>query len=169
MRLLDCSHFAVNWQQLGDAVAGQRHAAAGTTWHRDITAAIRRIVENLSESLNVADLVAALPVGRRTLERRFRELLGMSIRQVDTRIRLEVARQMLVRTHLTIIEVSVEVGFASPSRMAHVFRRQLACSPQRYRQSHRPKRNGILSEKAIFVAGEQVYDAPGQLTGDDNG
>jgi len=169
MRLLDCSRFEVNWQQLGDAVAGQRHAAGGPNWHRDIATAIRWIVENLSESLCVDELLAALPVGRRTLERRCRALLGLSLRQVDMRVRLEVARQMLVRTHLTITEVSVEAGFASPSRMAHVFRRQLACSPQRYRQRHRPKRSGILTEKGNFVAGEQIFDAPSQLTGDDNG
>lgn len=132
VRLPDASIFEVDWESLAARFRQVTHAPADTR-HVEIAPALRFIVGNLIEPLDVDAVVAALPVGRRTLERRFETHLGVSVRRAITLIRLEIARQLLCQTRLTIIEVSVEVGFSSHSQMCNVFRRELSLSPREIR------------------------------------
>lgn len=104
----------------------------------DILSAVSLIVERRQERLAVANIANALSISRSTLERRFRDLMGISVGRTITLVRLEIARHFLAHTALTITEVSEEAGFASPAQMSNVFRRELNCSPRNFRQANSP-------------------------------
>ena len=101
--------------------------------HPEVGPALRFMTRNLVELPDVSAVVSALPVGRRTLERRFCSRLGVSVGRAITLVRLEIARQLLCRTRLSITAVAAEVGFSSSSHMSNVFRRELDCSPREVR------------------------------------
>jgi len=49
------------------------------------------------------------------------------------RMRREKARRLLRETTKSVIEVGLEVGYASPSHFAHIFRREVGVVPTHYR------------------------------------
>ena len=141
------STFEIDWESLA-ACFRQVTKSPANTRHADIAPALLFITRNKIEPLDVAAVVAAMPVGRRTLERRFEKHLGVSVRRAITLVRLEFARQLLCRTGLTITEISVEVGFSSSSKMANVFLRGLRICP---REIRRGRSNGAAKTLAPEV------------------
>lgn len=102
-----------------------------------------RVIQELSQSpVRVADVLEAVPLSRRTLERRFREVLGCSIHDEITRAYLERAKHLLVSTRDPLKWIATRAGFSSPQRLSRVFREIEKVTPQEYRRSHgktRPK------------------------------
>lgn len=123
-------------QQLLDQIRRRPTQEAGTNEsdESDLLDAVRLIVERRCQKIVINSVADSLHVSRRTLERRFREKLGISVRHAITLVRLEVARQLLIQTDLDITTVSMEAGFSSLSRMSNVFRRELGCSPRQIRR-----------------------------------
>lgn len=68
--------------------------------------------------------------------RMFRKATGRSPSQYFIHMRMEVARQLLLESDLSIISIALNVGYASPSYFAQLFRRHTGVTPREYR--HRP-------------------------------
>lgn len=103
-----------------------------------------RVIQALSQNpVRVADVLEAVPLSRRTLERRFREVLGCSIHDEITRAYLERAKHLLVSTRDPLKWIATRAGFSSPQRLSRVFKEIEKVTPQEYRRSHgktnRPK------------------------------
>ncbi len=78
----------------------------------DVAAALRHIRQHAVEGLSVKQLLEAVPVNRRTLERRFVSVLGHTPLEEIRRIRLDRAK-VLLQTDLPIYDV------APPLRLRH--------------------------------------------------
>ncbi|MBI2481730.1 MAG: helix-turn-helix transcriptional regulator [Planctomycetia bacterium] len=125
--------FQVNRAELAAAL----NYATGTgirVDHADVARAITFVLAHLDAPLDIEVLAAGLSVSRRTLERRIQSHLGVSPRRMITLVRLEVARQMLIRTAWPVTDVAVAVGFSSHAGMCNVFRRELGHSPGELRR-----------------------------------
>jgi AraC-like DNA-binding protein len=95
--------------------------------------------------LSVIQLVAHLPVTRRTLERRFALERGHSILDEINLCRASRARRLLRETDLPIKTVAYLAGFTSQERMRITFRSQDECSPAEYRRRFRMSQNKGMS------------------------
>ncbi len=126
--------FPCDTHQLIDRLCRCPRRAAGVD-DVDLVEAVALILDQRHEALDIDVVADTLAVSRRTLERRFRNRMGISVRRAIVLVRLEVARYLLVQTDLNITAVSVEAGFSSPSRMSNVFRRELGCSPRDFRRT----------------------------------
>ncbi len=102
-----------------------------------IARALHFIREHSHEPLSVSDVLSEVPMSRRTLERRFIQLLGRTPREEICRVHLDRARSLLVRTDLQMPEVARRSGFLHPNQMANVFRRDAGISPSAYRRQFR--------------------------------
>jgi AraC-like DNA-binding protein len=65
----------------------------------------------------------------------FQCLYGVSIYDFCRNLRLEKARQLLAHSDLTVAQIALATGFASPSAFSASFTRQFGHSPSRSRQS----------------------------------
>ncbi|EHK76522.1 AraC family transcriptional regulator [Sinorhizobium meliloti CCNWSX0020] len=65
--------------------------------------------------------------------RAFKQSTGFSPSQYFTRLRMDEARKLLRYTEKSVLEVSMEVGYASPSHFAQVFKKQVGVNPSDYR------------------------------------
>ena len=99
----------------------------------DLALAVRFIREHASDPITVADVLGAVPVSRRQLERDFQSVLSRTPAAEIRRVHLERAKELLTNTDHTIPEVAVNSGFGSPEYLAQVFRRQVGVSPLKYR------------------------------------
>jgi LacI family transcriptional regulator len=103
----------------------------------DVAAAVQFIREHAAEPVTVEDVLERVPVGRRTLEQRFRKALGRSPSGEIRRVHLDRARQLLSETELSVPEVARRSGFGNPWRFGAMFRRHVGCTPTDYRRRHR--------------------------------
>jgi LacI family transcriptional regulator len=104
----------------------------------DVAAALRHIRLRAVEGLSVKQLLAEIPVNRRTLERRFIGVLGHTPLQEIHRVRLERAK-VLLQTELPIYDVAQRSGFATPEYLATSFLRSTGMTPTTYRRQFGPR------------------------------
>jgi LacI family transcriptional regulator len=103
-----------------------------------IQAALQYIRQHAWGDLRVADLVREIAVGRRPLERRFREVLGRSVLEEIHKVRIQRAKELLSETDLPITTVAARAGFSSIRRLDVLFTKLVGVSPTAYRQQSRP-------------------------------
>jgi LacI family transcriptional regulator len=99
----------------------------------DVAAAVRHIRLHAFEGLSVKELLPAVAVNRRTLERRFVQVLGHTPLEEIRRVRLERAKSLL-QTDLPIYEVAKRSGFSTPEYLATSFLRATGKIPSQYRR-----------------------------------
>jgi LacI family transcriptional regulator len=103
----------------------------------DVAAALRHLRGHAAGPLRVADILRAVPVSRRALERRFRAALGRGLAEEIRRVRVERAKDLLVATDLTMAEVAEQAGFASQQQLSRVFLRETGATPTAFRRQVR--------------------------------
>ena len=106
---------------------------------RKVAAALRFIREHAAEPMHVRDILERVPISRRSLELRFRKVVGRSINEEMQHIHFQRARQLLIQTDYSLKRVAELSGFGSQSYLAQMFRRKLGVTPLRYRREHRSR------------------------------
>ena len=101
--------------------------------------AIGFIREHATEPIHVEDVLRAVPLSRRSLERAFQELLGRSPAQEIRRVRLERAKHLLSTTDLAIPRVARASGFGTGEYLAKTFRQATGMTPLKYRGMTQPR------------------------------
>lgn len=99
----------------------------------DLAAAVRFIGQFACKGIGVKDILAHVPVSRRVLERRFKQVLGRTLHDEIIRVRIQEARKLLAQTNLTILEVSLRCGFSTLSDFCKVFKIHTGLTPREYR------------------------------------
>jgi LacI family transcriptional regulator len=103
--------------------------------NHDLLKALGFIRENATRAIRVEDVLEAVPMSRRTLERLFQEQLGRSPAEEIRRVRLDRAKHLLATTDLTVPKVAVASGFSTGHYLATVFRQEMGITPLKYRAS----------------------------------
>lgn len=68
-----------------------------------------------------------------------KESFGCSIGQYVNQLRMNKAIQLLIETNLTINEITVNIGFSSPTNFTNIFRKKTGLSPTIYRKQMKDK------------------------------
>lgn len=105
----------------------------------DLARAVEYIQEHACDPMTVADILAHISISRRTLEYRFREQFDRSLHDEIRRVQLERAKQLLVRTDLTVPDVGERSGFAYVNRFSTLFRDAIGMPPGEYRRKFRKR------------------------------
>lgn len=92
-------------------------------------------LERLQDPLSVAELARNARVSSRTFARRFVEDTGYTPLQWILRARVDLARELLERTDLSIEQVAARVGLGTGANLRMHFQRILATSPSDYRKT----------------------------------
>lgn len=108
----------------------------------DVLAAVRYIRERAGEPIQVEDVLTHVPLSRRSLERRFQQVLNCSPQSVIQDAHLEQARKLLVETALSISRIAAASGFTSATRFGAVFKQRVGMTPTQYRRQFRVSEAG---------------------------
>ena len=82
----------------------------------------RWMADHMAENLTIAALVRQSALSPRTLQRRFKQATGLSIRTYLQELRIEKARGLLEQTGLPVSEIGLAVGYEDQSAFARVFK-----------------------------------------------
>jgi len=121
----------------GGSIEPATQPFAGVVQDRMVAEAVRFIWNHTQKDMTVDEVVSALPVSRRSLERRFQSVLGHTLLEEITRCRVERAKRLLEETDTPLKSIASQVGFSSVQRMAKVFGRSVGVPPAAYRKSRR--------------------------------
>ncbi len=106
----------------------------------DVADALRFIREHAVEPIGTREVARAVAMARRTLEKRFRQLLGRSPHDEIRRIRIDRAKSLLDGSSLSMPVVASRCGFLNPQRLAVVFKQATGMTPRSYRDQFRAVR-----------------------------
>jgi len=84
----------------------------------------------------VEDIARQVGVSRSGFAQRFLELTGDTSGRYVSRLRADRAAQLLRDTDDPILNIALEVGYASEQALSKAFARQYGTAPGRYRRQH---------------------------------
>jgi signal transduction histidine kinase/AraC-like DNA-binding protein len=97
---------------------------------------LNEIIQNNidNEDFSVENLADRLGMSRSQLYRKVKAILGMSISEYIIQFRLEIAKNMLSTSTLSISEIGYKSGFSSPNYFSTAFKKQYGSSPLSFRK-----------------------------------
>lgn len=104
--------------------------------HPKLSAVIQMMEQNIEEPISPSILASDVGMSTRQLERLFRRYLNRSPKRYYMELRLQKARNLLMQTDMSVINVALACGFASPSHFSKCYRAQYETTPYRERGSH---------------------------------
>lgn len=104
--------------------------------NQDATIAKARVIieKNLQGRMTVDDLARMLSLGRRSLERRFRESTSLPPNEYIRRVRIEVAKKHLQFSNKKIHAIMAEVGYSDAKTFRQSFQMVTGLLPKQYRK-----------------------------------
>lgn len=85
---------------------------------------------NLEEPLGSDEIAECVGISRRQLERLFKQNLDILPSRYYQELRLERARQLIVRTQQSIVQIGLSCGFSSGSHFATAYRAHFGITPR---------------------------------------
>ena len=104
--------------------------------HPKLSSVIQKMEQDIEEPISPAALAKAVGMSTRQLERLFRRYLNRSPKRYYMELRLQKARNLLMQTDMSVINVALACGFASPSHFSKCYRSHYNTTPYRERGTH---------------------------------
>jgi len=104
--------------------------------HPKLSQVIQMMETNIEEPISPSILAKDVGMSTRQLERLFRRYLNRSPKRYYMELRLQKARNLLMQTDMSVINVALACGFASPSHFSKCYRAHYDTTPYRERGSH---------------------------------
>ncbi len=104
--------------------------------HPKLSQVIQMMEQNIEEPISPAVLAQDVGMSTRQLERLFRRYLNRSPKRYYMELRLQKARNLLMQTDMSVINVALACGFASPSHFSKCYRAHYQTTPYRERGTH---------------------------------
>ena len=101
--------------------------------HPKLSQVIQMMEANVEEPISPSILARDAGMSTRQLERLFRRYLSRSPKRYYMELRLQKARNLLMQTDMTVINVALACGFSSPSHFSKCYRAHYNTTPYRER------------------------------------
>jgi len=97
---------------------------------------VQRYVQgHLDEPLSLDRLAEVAAFSPFHFHRIFRAMVGESLQEYVSRLRIELAAAAIVNTKKTIVEIALDAGYEAHESFSRAFRRRFGVSPKSYRES----------------------------------
>ena len=106
---------------------------------RYVADALRYIRNHAGRFIDVSDVMSVMPISRRSLERRFKDVVGQGVYKEINHCHVERAKELLEQTDWPISRIARESGFNSTNRFEDTFRKETNLSATSYRKNRRIK------------------------------
>ncbi len=125
-------HMSPLWRDLTHAPNQRQPGISDEHW-RLIHLAMEHMAADLSAAVE-NDLGPAIGLTRTRLSALFKRGAGLTLEEYRMRLRLEAAKALLVQTDLEVLEIALEVGYATSAQLGRIFQRFLGVSPTEFRR-----------------------------------
>jgi transcriptional regulator GlxA family with amidase domain len=111
---------------------------SGQKAHKDaaIGTAQEFIEHNIHTRITVGQIATMLALGRRNLERRFKQATGNTVMEYIQRVKIEAVKKSLETSRLGVNEAMDKVGYSDPKAFRIIFKKVTGLSPLQYRNRY---------------------------------
>lgn len=96
---------------------------------------VRRLINlNIEKENSIEELARKVNLNRTTLQKVFKEMYGLTINEYRTKARLQLAKNLLASTELSITEIAGRCGYANASKFSDVFKKNEGLLPKDWRK-----------------------------------
>jgi len=96
---------------------------------------VRRIINlNLEREISIEELANKVNLNRTTLQKVFKEIYGLTVNEYRTKARLQLAKNLLASTELSITEIAGRCGYTNASKFSDVFKKNEGVLPKDWRK-----------------------------------
>lgn len=106
-------------------------------FHENLIEAAALMEANIEEPLSLDEIASLVGVSRRQIERLFKRYVGQVPTKYYLDMRLRRARELLLQTAMSIMQVAVACGFQSPPHFSKCYRILFGYTPSAERQASR--------------------------------
>ena len=106
-------------------------------FHENLIEAAALMEANIEEPLSLDEIAALVGVSRRQIERLFKRYVGQVPTKYYLDMRLRRARELLLQTAMSIMQVAVACGFQSPPHFSKCYRMLFGYTPSAERSASR--------------------------------
>jgi len=100
----------------------------------EVAKAVRYIREHAREMIQVPDVIEATTLSRRCLLDRFHRVLGRSIHEEITRVRIDKISRLLLETNQSIAQIAIKLGYTGDDHLARYFKNETGMTPLAFRK-----------------------------------
>ena len=101
---------------------------------RKVQNARRIINSNLENEISIEELAAKVNLNRTTLQKVFKEMYGLTVNEYRTKSRLQLAKNLLASSDLSITEIAGYCGYTNASKFSEVFKKHEGLLPKDWRK-----------------------------------
>ncbi len=94
------------------------------------------IEKNIEERLTIDDIAAFVALGRRSLERRFKQATNNSVLEYIQRVKIEAAKKSFESSRKNINEVMYDVGYTDTKAFRTTFKKITGLTPIEYKNKY---------------------------------
>ena len=102
----------------------------------DISRALKYIIDNSKEMIQVSDVAEHVCLSRRALQLRFKNALGYSVHERIKKEKINRMAELLTETDMSIIEIALSLGFSNINHVSRFFKQEKGLSPNTYRKKY---------------------------------
>ena len=90
--------------------------------------------EHYTENLTLDNMAKQFHISKSSLTTNFKKMTGLTIKEYVRLYRIRKARQLLLKTNLSITEIALQTGFGNVTYFERVFKTFYEMSPLRFRK-----------------------------------
>ncbi|NLI71344.1 MAG: substrate-binding domain-containing protein [Bacteroidales bacterium] len=95
---------------------------------------LRYIEENITSNLSVDEVASKVPLSRRTLEKKFKDAMGVSVYQFILDKKIEYISYELLNSKKNLLEIAIDAGFNDTRNVYRLFKQKTGYTPMNYRK-----------------------------------
>lgn len=115
----------------------QKEKAASLARQARMKKIVQYIDDHYKEKLLLSDIAVQTQLNLYYLSHFFKEAFGTSFQNYIAKLRCEHARQLLLLTDYSLLDISLNCGFSDPKYFNKGFLEQYGCTPKDYRNNFR--------------------------------
>src|SRR5690606_8999907 len=105
--------------------------------HDDVVIKAQEYIEqHVDDRISIEDLAEKFAVGRRSLERRFKQATNNSVLEYIQRVKVEAAKRSIESSRKYISEVMYDVGYTDTKAFRTTFKKITGLTPVEYRNRY---------------------------------
>lgn len=91
------------------------------------------MAENFAKDMTVKDYADMCNLSESRFSHRFSEIIGTSPKQYIINLRIDAAKELLINSDLSVLQIGESVGFLTQNYFSRIFKKQTGFSPIQYR------------------------------------
>jgi LacI family transcriptional regulator len=102
----------------------------------EVIDALQYIRANILKPAQVSDITRHVCITRQALNRKFHKTIGRSIHREITRLRINVARKLLIETNMSVSDIAYKMNFSEIKSLSRLFKKETGLSPLQFRRKN---------------------------------